>query len=265
MLKKIAGIIIILIIVFSWGWMVSNRSEPLEESVLRLHVIANSDAPADQALKLAVKDDIVTLMQQEFAGLSDADEAKALAEQDIPQIKAVAQTRIQASGYDYPVEVKVGKHDFPTKSYGNLVFPPGEYEAVRVIIGEGQGKNWWCVLFPPLCLVSTADEGMTLNTPQQAQITFKCLELLPRGVSLGSLNQLMVPDTSLSTYSSLSSESVEKGEAGTEGTILGQYPANNSNGPKRVRGWNSRLHTSYKQNGLFQWSRTDRPTPEEHE
>ena len=185
MLKKISGIIIILITIFTGGWVVANRSEPLEQSVLRLHVIANSDDPADQALKLAVKDDIVTFMQQEFVGLKDVDEARQLAQQDIPYIQAAARARIEASGYNYPVEVKVGEYDFPTKSYGNLVFPPGKYQAVRVIIGEGQGKNWWCVLFPPLCLVSSTEQGMSLNSPQQAQITFKCLELLPRGVKVG--------------------------------------------------------------------------------
>ena len=65
-----------------------------------------------------------------------------------------------------------------------MVFPQGKYQAVRVVIGEGQGKNWWCVLFPPLCLVSSEDRGMSLNSPQEAQITFKCLELLPQGVKI---------------------------------------------------------------------------------
>ncbi|MDD4170950.1 MAG: stage II sporulation protein R [Syntrophomonas sp.] len=180
MLKKILGIIIILTTMFTAGWVVVNRSEPLEQSVLRLHVIANSDDPADQALKLAVKDDIVTFMQQEFTDLKNVDEARQLAQQDIPCIEAAARARIEASGYNYPVEVKVGAYDFPAKSYGNLVFPPGKYQAVRVIIGEGNGKNWWCVLFPPLCLVSSTDQGLSLNSPQPAQITFKCLELLPR-------------------------------------------------------------------------------------
>ncbi len=188
MLKKMLGIIFIIITLFAGGWAISNRSEPLEESVLRLHVIANSDDPCDQALKLTVKDQVVTLMQQEFTGQTDADEAIQMARQDIPQIQAAARACIQANGYDYPVEVKVGEYDFPAKSYGNLVFPPGKYQAVRVIIGEGQGKNWWCVLFPPLCLVSSEDEGMSLNTPQQAQITFKCLELLPQGVKFGFLD-----------------------------------------------------------------------------
>lgn len=181
-LKKLFGIIIMLLFINGWSWTVANRSVPLEDSVFRLHVIANSDDPADQALKMAVKDDIVSLMQQEFTEVANADEARQLAQADIPLIESAARNRIIANGYDYPVSVKVGEYEFPAKSYGNLVFPPGQYQALRVVIGEGQGKNWWCVLFPPLCLVSSNGQGLGLNSPQQAQITFKCLELIPRGV-----------------------------------------------------------------------------------
>ncbi len=185
MLKKISGIIIILSMILTGGFVVANQSVPLEQSVLRLHVIANSDDPVDQALKLAVKDDIVLMMKQEFSYIGEIDEAKERAEQAVPCIKEVAQSRIKASGYDYPVQVTVGDYDFPTKSYGDMVFPSGRYKAVRVVIGEGQGKNWWCVLFPPLCLVSSGDKGLSLDSPQQAQVTFKCLELIPKGVKLG--------------------------------------------------------------------------------
>jgi len=183
--KKIIGVIIILMSVFIGGFIVTNQGQPLEKSVLRLHVIANSDDLEDQNLKLAVKDDIVAFMKDEFTNLNDANQARQLALQDIPQIQAVAEAKIKALGYDYPVQVMVGEYDFPTKSYGNLVFPQGRYQAVRVIIGEGQGKNWWCVLFPPLCMVSSQDKGLSLDKPQHAQITFKCLELLPRGVKVG--------------------------------------------------------------------------------
>jgi len=185
MYKRILGIIIISLSLLGGGWLAVGDSDPLEQSVLRLHVVANSDDAADQALKLAVKDEIVAAMKQDFNGLDNAEQAREVANQDIPRIKELAETKIQASGYDYPVQVTVGEYDFPTKSYGNLVFPSGKYQAVRVIIGEGQGKNWWCVLFPPLCMVSSADQGLSLNSPQQAQVTFKCLELIPKGVMLG--------------------------------------------------------------------------------
>lgn len=184
MFNKLSAFLIIILFTCSWIYIASAQESELSDSVLRLHVIANSDNPNDQALKLAVKDEIVKSMQTEFANATDAAEAKSLSQKCLPRIKAIAEKKIHASGYDYPVEVYVGEFDFPTKSYGNMVFPQGKYQAVRVVIGAGQGKNWWCVLFPPLCLVSTEHRGMSLNSPQEAQITFKCLELIPQGVKL---------------------------------------------------------------------------------
>lgn len=184
MIKKSAAFIVLILFFITGTLLASAQESKLTDSVLRLHVIANSDDPADQALKMAVKDEIVAFMQAEFIDTKDAAKAKELAEKNLPKIKAIAEKRIKQSGYDYPVEVYVGEFDFPTKSYGNLVFPQGRYQAVRVVIGEGQGKNWWCVLFPPLCLVSSQDRGLSMNSPQEAQVTFKCLELLPQGAKL---------------------------------------------------------------------------------
>jgi len=184
MLNKLATFIVLILFISSGTYIAAAQESKLSDSVLRLHVIANSDDPADQALKLAVKDEIVKFMQTEFINTTDAADAKALAQKDMLRIKAIAEDKVLASGYEYPVEVYVGECEFPTKSYGNMVFPQGKYQAVRVIIGEGKGKNWWCVLFPPLCLVSSGDRGMSLNSLQEAQITFKCLELIPQGVKL---------------------------------------------------------------------------------
>lgn len=184
MLKKFMLIVIISLFVSTGSILAAQFNRPLEDQVLRLHVIANSDAPGDQALKLAVKDEIVTMMQQEFTNVQNAEVARQLAAEDLPAIKATAEECIKAKGFNYPVDVVVGEELFPTKSYGNLVFPAGNYQAVRVIIGEGKGKNWWCVLFPPLCLVSSSDQGLCLSSPQQVQVTFKCLELIPHGVRL---------------------------------------------------------------------------------
>lgn len=184
MFRKIVGLIVLIFFVITAALIASAQDTKLSDSVLRLHVIANSDDPVDQALKLAVKDEVVVFMQEEFIDVRDADAAKALARQKLPEMKAIAESKIKQSGYNYSVEVYVGEFDFPTKSYGNLVFPQGKYQAVRVIIGEGQGKNWWCVLFPPLCLVSSEDRGLSMSSPQEAQVTFKCLELLPQGAKL---------------------------------------------------------------------------------
>lgn len=184
MLKKLIGLIIILSISFTAAVVRGEQNRPLAEKVLRLHVIANSDDPADQALKLEVKDKIVALMHREFENVDDPEQAKRLAIKYMPEIKATAEAEIAARGYHYPVQVMVGEFNFPTKSYGNLVFPPGKYQAVRVIIGQGQGKNWWCVLFPPLCLVSSSDRGICFTNPREARVSLKCLELIPRGARI---------------------------------------------------------------------------------
>lgn len=161
-------------------WYTKGQGE-LSSSVLRLHVLANSDSIADQALKLAVKNEVVEYIRAEFNEIDELEKAKAKAEERIPQIQAQAEAIIKQEGYNYPVQVTVGNYEFPTKSYGNFILPQGEYQAVRVIIGEGEGKNWWCVLFPPLCLVSSSDKGISFDNPERARISLKCLELIPQG------------------------------------------------------------------------------------
>lgn len=182
MIKKTSGIILLIILVLSANYVLAEQEKPLADSVFRLHVIANSDTAEDQALKIEVKDEIVAMMQNEFGDLNDAGQAREKAVKIIPRIKKKAETVINDQGYDYPVEVHVGEYEFPAKSYGNLVFPGGEYQALRIVIGEGQGKNWWCVLFPPLCMVSSSDKGLSIDSSEEAQVSFKCLELLPKGV-----------------------------------------------------------------------------------
>lgn len=188
MLRKITGIILLLIFTFCGTYAIAERGTPLNQEVLRLHVIANSDSSSDQALKLQVKDQVVKMMKAEFINLDNAEEARIRAEKQIPFIKADAEKIIREQGYNYPVEVYVGEYDFPVKSYGNIIFPAGNYPAVRIVIGDGAGKNWWCVLFPPLCMVSSSDKGLSLDTPEEAEVTFKCLELIPKGIKFGLSN-----------------------------------------------------------------------------
>lgn len=180
-MKKAQGIILIIFVTLfaAGGWYVNHQS--LYNRVLRLHIIANSDDSADQALKLKVRDAVVVFMREEFQGLKSAEEARRLAVQDIPRLESIASQVVTEQGYDYPVQVVVGDCEFPTRSYGDLVLPQGNYQAVRIILGEGKGKNWWCVLFPPLCLVSTSDQGVSLSRPEKAEVKFKCLELFSRG------------------------------------------------------------------------------------
>lgn len=188
-MKKILVIMGVIIFTYLGTCVLAEQNVPLENSVLRLHVIANSDAGYDQALKMEVKDEVVKYMREEFSAINNFNEATLIAQKRLPEIEQLATQVVRSYGYDYPVQVSLGKYEFPTKSYGNLIFPQGEYEAVRIVIGEGQGKNWWCVLFPPLCMVSSSDKGISMESPQEAKVTLKCLELLPKGVKFGKLDE----------------------------------------------------------------------------
>ncbi len=172
---------IMLIVVFAYAYQ-DIWGTPLSEGVLRLHVIANSDNLNDQQLKLELKDEVVKQMSKNLTRAPDAKTARQIAIHEIPALKEHLSASATEQGYDYPINIEVGEYDFPTKSYGNLVFPGGEYQALRVIIGAGQGKNWWCVLFPPLCMVSSSEEGLSLNNPQKAKVSLKCLKYLPQGL-----------------------------------------------------------------------------------
>ena len=140
--------------------------------VLRLHVLANSDSAEDQALKLLVRDTIV----QEAAGLFDtaANEAEALAQAQarLPELEAAAQQRVYDEGYDYEVHATLVNMYFTTRQYEAVTLPAGFYDALRITIGSGQGHNWWCVVFPPMC-VSAATQAAELSDvlePEQEEI-----------------------------------------------------------------------------------------------
>jgi len=188
-MKKGLSIILLITIILGGIWWSEQQQTSLRDSVLRLHVIANSDSLTDQALKIEVKNRIVTTMQSEFGAARSQQEARQLALRNKAELEETARQVISDYGYSYPVQVEVGEYDFPTKTYGDFVLPQGKYEAVRVVIGEGQGQNWWCVLFPPLCLVSSSDQGLSLGSAPQAEISWKCLELLPQGARLGGLQK----------------------------------------------------------------------------
>ena len=128
--------------------------------LIRLHILANSDAPYDQELKHKVRDRLLAEFSPAFKPAGTAAEARELINNRLEDIEAAALEEIAANGYDYTVEARLGIFDFPTKVYGDDIYPAGRYEALRVIIGEGQGANWWCVMFPPLCFVDISS-GVT--------------------------------------------------------------------------------------------------------
>ena len=123
----------------------------ISEKVLRFHVLANSDDEADQNLKLAVRDAVGSYMQKKLAGVDDLEECEQILNGNLDQIREVAAETIAQNGYDYDVTAELEYTSFPVKSYGSYTFPAGEYEALRVVIGEGKGHNWWCVMYPNMC------------------------------------------------------------------------------------------------------------------
>ncbi|RJQ29654.1 MAG: stage II sporulation protein R [Peptococcaceae bacterium] len=133
------------------------------DNLIRLHVVANSDSAADQALKQKVRDEIVRAVGPDFSKTRDAAGARQVAEADLGYIHAVASRVVRAEGKNYPVSVSLGRYAFPTKAYDYFVLPAGDYEAVRVVIGRGDGANWWCVLFPPLCFVDLSREAVPVS------------------------------------------------------------------------------------------------------
>lgn len=123
------------------------------EGLIRFHVVANSDSDADQKLKWAVRDAILEDVAPKLAQSRSLQESRDLLNMMLPEMQSKAEKVVRDWGYSYPVKAEYGKAMFPTKSYGSLILPAGEYEAVRILIGDAAGANWWCVLFPPLCFV----------------------------------------------------------------------------------------------------------------
>lgn len=140
-----------------------NTCSGVREKVLRLHVIANSDSIGDQSLKYAVRDAILSEGEGIFSGSETASEAEGRISQNILFLKETAERVVDSEGYGYSVNVDIGRTYFPTKEYGDVTLPAGYYNAVRVIIGEGKGKNWWCVMFPPLCIPAASEKSPDLD------------------------------------------------------------------------------------------------------
>ena len=150
---------LIVLILFSFFIFISAASyvnavsEDIAQSVFRLHVIANSDSKEDQDLKYKVRDKVLEYMNEISMDCSSKEEVILLAEEHKEEFKKIAENVIKQNGYDYEVNIKIGNFDFPTKTYGDISLPAGEYDALRIEIGEAKGQNWWCVMFPPLCFV----------------------------------------------------------------------------------------------------------------
>ena len=171
-MKKIKIILILIILftifIFTCAYSyVSAISDNLYNSIFRLHVIANSDSEEDQNLKYIVRDNLINYINENCKDFSSKNDVVQYANNHIEEIKKIAENTVKQNGFNYPVTIEIGKFDFPTKSYGDISFPSGLYDALRVKIGESAGKNWWCVMFPPLCFVDTTT-GIVSNSSKES-------------------------------------------------------------------------------------------------
>ena len=153
------AIVILLIAMMALSFLPVHGERDIYDTVVRLHVLANSDSEADQALKLKVRDGVLEAAAPYVGECKTQAEAVEALTAHLAELEAAALSVVQSEGYDYPVTVLLGEEDYPTRVYESCAFPAGTYVSLRVLIGEGEGQNWWCCLFPPLCLsAATAKE-----------------------------------------------------------------------------------------------------------
>ncbi|GAE27220.1 stage II sporulation protein [Halalkalibacter wakoensis JCM 9140] len=135
----------------------SLHNEVSQEDAVRLRILANSDSVRDQALKREIRDEVNAAITEMVLGVSDLDEGKAMIEDNLAKIEKIVEDELARMGLDQDFEVSFSEVEFPTKLYGNIVYPAGLYDAILITLGEGKGENWWCVLFPPLCFLDMAN------------------------------------------------------------------------------------------------------------
>lgn len=158
---------LLLIIIGSTTVYIKNEMEKVDKTVpvfkeklIRFHVIANSDSDEDQKLKLKVRDEIIAYLDPMLDKSKSIEESEKIINENKGKIVEISNEVIKENKYKYDVKAELGYSNFPTKQYSNIVLPAGKYKALKVVIGEGKGKNWWCVMFPPLCFVDI-DNGIT--------------------------------------------------------------------------------------------------------
>lgn len=182
-------------IMFIYGYREVN-AHPLDKAnLIRLHVIANSDSVYDQKVKLQVRDEIIKYMSPYLNKTTSIEEARAIVLRKLPAVTQEANLCLNSLGTAYSAHAQLADFTFPTKAYGDLILPAGEYEALRVVLGEGKGRNWWCVLYPPLCFIdisntiavetnnieisSSSEESQLANGPPvQVEVRFKVVDKL---------------------------------------------------------------------------------------
>lgn len=204
MKEKIKYILIILSLLFCFIFIslssyANTISQNLSDNFFRLHIIANSDSKEDQELKLKVRDNIISYMNnQNYSDYSKKDVINCVSK-NLNKYKQIAETTIKEAGYNYSVKIEIGNYSFPTKVYGNISLPAGNYDALKIEIGNAKGQNWWCSLFPPLCFVdissgiidesaennlknnlSEEEFAIITNSNTSVKLKFKIIEILSK-------------------------------------------------------------------------------------
>lgn len=201
MRKKVLVILaIIAVVLMGLNSYSKNKTESIQKSIaskiLRFHVLANSDEASDQDVKLLVRNAVGTYLKPYLSESNSLEETKQIVNEKMEEIINVSQQTLKDNGFDYSVSAKITTTEFPEKKYGEYTFPEGEYEALQIILGKGEGHNWWCVLYPEMCFrgsvyeivdeeakeelreVLTAEEYETVFNGGKYEIRFKVLEFL---------------------------------------------------------------------------------------
>ncbi|MGN0704219.1 MAG: stage II sporulation protein R [Lentihominibacter sp.] len=191
--KCVICLTLVIIMGFLLFFTYAGAAENEHDGIVRLHVIANSDTAGDQALKLKVRDAVIEYMGKQ-EDLNSVEDTREFLENSKSQLRRIADGIIASEGYDYSADVSMGVRYIPEKTYGDITFPAGNYEALNITLGDGRGENWWCVLFPPLCLLDEGTESFSdeasggesddarelreLAETQRLQLRWKTIELL---------------------------------------------------------------------------------------
>ena len=169
----------------------------ISDSVFRLHVIANSNSAEDQNLKYIVRDNVLEYMNSITSSVTSKEEIIEIVSNHLEEFRQIAQDTVYENGFNYEVSIEIGNFEFPTKTYGDVSFPAGFYDALKIKIGNADGQNWWCVMFPPLCFIdvssgivpedskevleselSEEEYSLITGTESESKIKFKIIEVL---------------------------------------------------------------------------------------
>ena len=189
----------VLIVTMVIGVMPTDAEGEIYDDTLRLHILANSDQSEDQKLKLEIRDRILLKYGKMLKGGESITEAKESVEQLLPEIEEDARVWIGELGHNYDVKASLSVEWYETREYEDFTLPAGYYSSLRIIIGEGKGQNWWCVMYPPLCMemasesaprddgvIDYSKEEIRLITSGKYQVKFKILEELSRAFEKNS-------------------------------------------------------------------------------